>query len=39
MTTLEWLRAMDYCREKKIPPAQKWAWDMAKKANQQENNS
>ena len=26
----EWKWMMDYCKQNKIPPAQKWAWDRAK---------
>lgn len=25
----KWLWKMDYCKEKKFPPAQAWAWDLA----------
>lgn len=28
----EWMWIMDYCRKKRIPPAQLWAWEEAKKA-------
>ena len=28
----QWHWMMDWCFEKKYPPAQKWAWDLAKKA-------
>lgn len=28
----EWSWCMDYCKNLGIPPAQKWAWGMAKKA-------
>ena len=30
--TKKWFWLMDYCKKKHIPPAQKWAWDMAEKA-------
>ena len=25
----KWVWKMDYCRNNGLPPAQKWAWDMA----------
>jgi hypothetical protein len=28
----KWLWKMDYCKEKKFPPAQAWAWDLAEAA-------
>lgn len=28
----KWIWKMDYCREQRIPPAQKWAWDKAEEA-------
>jgi len=27
----KWFWMMDYCKTKKIPPAQKWAWDKAER--------
>ena len=32
MPTSKWLWMMDWCKEKGCPAAQKWAWDLAKKA-------
>lgn len=29
--TLKWSWKMDYCKKQEIPPAQKWAWDLAEK--------
>lgn len=28
----KWFWMMRFCKRKRIPPAQKWAWDMAKDA-------
>jgi hypothetical protein len=28
----KWLWKMDYCKKKKFPPAQAWAWDLAEVA-------
>lgn len=25
----DWFWMMDFCKKKGLPPAQKWAWDMA----------
>lgn len=30
-----WVWMMDYCHRNRLPPAQKWAWDKAKKAYQE----
>lgn len=27
--TEKWLWKMNYCKDKNIPPAQSWAWDIA----------
>jgi len=32
METHEWIWMMDYCKKQGLPPAQKWAWDQAKRA-------
>lgn len=28
----QWLWMMNYCQKQRIPPAQAWAWEQAKKA-------
>lgn len=28
----KWHWKMDYCKEHRLPPAQKWAWDRAEEA-------
>lgn len=32
----KWFWMMDYCFKNGLPPAQKWAWDKAEKAYQEE---
>ena len=32
-----WRWMMDYCKKKKLPPAQEWAWDIAEKEYQTAN--
>ena len=27
----KWFWKMDYCKQQHIPPAEKWAWDLAEK--------
>ena len=28
----KWIWKMDYCKQKRIPPGESWAWDLAEKA-------
>ena len=30
--TKKWIWMMDYCKKHTMPPAQKWAWNIAEKA-------
>jgi len=32
MNTKQWFWMMEYCKKQCIPPAQSWAWEMAKQA-------
>ena len=32
MSETKWFWMMDYCKKRKIPPAQSWAWNQAEKA-------
>ena len=32
MNNEDWIWCMNYCKEHRNSPAQKWAWDQAKKA-------
>ena len=31
MTEKEWFKLMEYCKKHQLPPAQHWAWELAKK--------
>ena len=33
----KWFWKMDYCKKRRIPPAQTWAWDEAEKAYNNQN--
>lgn len=32
MNSLDWCWCMTYCEQRRLPPAQEWAWNQAKEA-------